>query len=288
MSDLKKIVIIAGPTCSGKSSYALHWALKNNGEIVNADSRQIYKDMFIGVAAPSQADFEQVPHHLFHFLEPRLPFNAGEYSRIAREVVDEILLRGKTPVLVGGTGLYVRTFLYGVANLPLANSEIRGQLEERIQKEGLNALHHELQKIDPVAAKRIHSSDPARIIRALEIYYMTNKTWSELIEEHQFQQSPYQFQYFVKNLERDELYQKINERVHLMIEQGLKDEVAALIKKYGWTTVLQKAIGYAEWQAHFNQGVSQNEVIEKIQQNTRHFAKRQVTWFKKEKEVVWI
>ncbi|OGP08425.1 MAG: tRNA (adenosine(37)-N6)-dimethylallyltransferase MiaA [Deltaproteobacteria bacterium GWA2_45_12] len=284
----KKIIVLVGPTGVGKSEVALHLAQKFNGEIVNADSRQLYKEINIGTAKPSETALLEVPHHLYGFLGPHSSWDAAKFVEEADKVIASVHGRNRLPIIVGGTGLYVRALLYGLLSGPKANAEIRKRLKDVIKNEGLLALYKELEKVDPVSAATIHPHDPVRIIRALEVYELTGKPQSQIQEEHGFQKSRYDFLMLGFLCEREKLVRHLNKRVNAMIEAGLEAEVRNLVSHYGWCDLLKTTIGYQEWEPYFEGKISLNQTVEQIKINTRQYAKRQMTWFRKEKKVKWM
>lgn len=279
----KKIVVIVGPTGVGKSQVAVQLAQKFSGEILNFDSRQIYKEMTIGTAKPSEKDFGGVGHHLFDVCEVSESWDAIKMRGLAVPIIDKISL----PFIVGGTGLYIRSLLYGFFDGPKADDGIRAKLEKQIEAQGLAALYAELEEIDPEVAKKIHPNDPTRIVRALEVYELTGKPMSKHQEEHAFKEPHYHYLKIGLNIDRKVLYQKIDARVDAMLEAGLEEEVKILVEKYGADGVLKKAIGYSEWFDYWAGKISRGRVIELIKQHSRNYAKRQITWFKNEKDVNW-
>lgn len=282
-----KIVVIIGPTGTGKTEISVPLAQKFNGEIINADSRQIYRELIIGTSIPSDNFFKTVPHHLFGVSQVDDSWDAARFQEEADRIIAEVSNRGHLPIIVGGTGLYVKSLIYGLFLGPAANPKVRVQLEARIQKEGLWALHDELKKVDPEAAAEIHPNDPTRIIRALEVYQVTGKPISEHQKAHQFQKARYEFLKIGLRVDRDLLCMRLDKRVDEMVAEGLENEVRDLKEKYGENSLLLRAIGYKEWFPYFKGESKKEEVLEKIKAATRQFAKRQMTWFKKEKDILW-
>lgn len=282
-----KIIVIVGPTAAGKSAVALHLAEKFNGEIINADSRQIYKELDIGTGKPSPLDTQKIPHHLFDICSLNDMADASFFRMKADAVIREMASRGRHPVVVGGTGLYVKSLLFGFFKGPSAQPKIRKRLEEQIKEDGVAALHAALAKIDAVSASKIHRNDPARIIRALEVYEITGSPISSYHREHRFQEVRYPYLKIGIRVDRLRLHAEIAKRVELMIEKGLEGEVKKLWEKYGEHPVLCRTIGYKEWFPYFEGHRAIGEVIESIIIHTRQFARRQETWFRKEKDIVW-
>lgn len=284
----QKIICIVGPTAAGKSSLAITLAQKFNGEIINADSRQFYKQMDIGTSKPSKEEQALVPHHLLDIVTPNQSFNAGDFSARARDVIDELYSRKKLPVVVGGTGLYVKTLLFGIFEGPPANPEIRTRLHHIFETQGGKVLHDQLLKVDPVTAQKTSPNDPYRLIRALEVFELTGKPISSFQAEHQFAEKKYDYLKIGVNLPRDGLYKNINKRVDEMVASGLEQEVRDLAARWTWGSILSKSIGYEEWQDYLAHRRDLTTVIELIKQHTRNFAKRQLTWFKKETDIKWV
>jgi len=283
-----KLLVILGPTASGKSSLALEVAKSFNAEIVSVDSMLVYKGMDIGTAKPGLDDLSSVPHHLIDLCEPDGVFSAADYRKAATMAIEDIISRGKRVVLVGGTGLYLRALLEGIFKGPSRNDELRREFAGAIEHDGLCALHAELAKVDPEAAARIHPNDETRIVRALEVYRLTGRTITSLHKEHAFSEKPYETLKIGLRKERPELYDDINQRVDEMMSQGLLAEVQGLLGK-GFVGDLKpmQALGYKEMVSHIEGGVELSEAVEMLKKNTRNFAKRQITWFGKDREIRW-
>ncbi len=284
---MTKLIIILGPTGSGKTDVALDLARQFKGEIVNADSQQFYRDMKVGTALPPETYFKEVPHHLFGSLTLKDQGSAAWFKKEADAVIQDMGDRQQLPFVVGGTGLYVKALLYGLFSAPASNIQIRTALMERKEVEGLHALYDELKKVDPKAAEKIHPNDPARIIRALEVYALTGKPISFHQAGHGFAKVHYDSLRIGLKMDREELYHRLDGRVDTMIEAGLEEEVRGLFEHFPDNPVLTKAIGYKEWFAYFEGRMSREEVILDIKKNTRHLAKRQMTWFKKDASIEW-
>lgn len=276
-----KLVAIVGATGTGKTDLGIHLAKKFSGEIINADSRQVYRGMDIGTAKPSEKDFGGVPHHLFNVVNPDQPWNAALFSAEADRLISEIISRKKQPFVVGGTGLHVKALLYGLFAGPPASKEVRERLEKTPD------LYGKLLKIDPVTATRVHPNDPVRIIRALEVFELTGKPISAHQEEHGFAAPRYQHLKIGLKMDRDKLRKIIEARVEGMIKRGLEGEVKGLLQKWGENPLLARAIGYKEWFDYFKNKKSREVVIEQVVIATRQFAKRQEAWFKYEKDIFW-
>ena len=267
------IIVICGPTCLGKSDIAFNLASKLNAEIVNADAFQIYKELNIGVAKPPKEYLEKIPHHLYSFVSPSTPYSIKEYQVDARQVIEDILSRGKNVVMVGGSGLYIRASLYDYEFKD--SEEIDMSKYEEMDNE---TLHKELEKIDPEDAIKIHPNNRRRVMRSIQIYLENGESKSALIAK-QNQAPIYENTLFLMpNFDREKLYEKINLRVDKMMEEGLLDEVKVIASKYPNTQAMQ-AIGYKEFIPFFNNECSLEEAVDKVKQDTRNYAKRQVTFF---------
>ena len=283
-----RILAIVGPTASGKTSLALSVAENYDAEIVSADSRQIYRYFDIGTAKPSVRERTLVKHHFVDVLEPSSEFNAGQFGADARKVITEILRKGKLPVLVGGSGLYVKAALDGLFDGPGKDPEIRMMLEAQLQAEGLEALLNTLRSVDPRTLERMKEITPRRVIRALEVYRITGRPISEF---HSDEKTSPGFEAYQVGLlwDRAELYERINGRVEAMIESGLEDEVRTLLSKgYDRHLNVLNTVGYKEV-LDFIEGVySREKMIELIKRNTRRLAKRQMTWFRRDQRIRWM
>lgn len=285
---MNKVLVILGPTAVGKSKVALEIADKLNGEIVSADSRQLYRYMDIGTAKPSREEQNKVFHHLIDILNPDERFSAADYAKQARVAIEEIFKRNKQPIVVGGSGLYIRALMEGFFEGPSADVRIRKQLKQLATDYGKMHLHNKLKTIDPISAHRIHPNDTKKIIRALEVYQLTGMVLSQLQKKEDNVLSGLMFVKTGLNLERKKLYQKINQRVDEMLHKGLLEEVEKL-SQMGYTRQLNalNTVGYKEMFSYLQGEITLGEAIAKIKQNTRNYAKRQMTWFKKDREIVW-
>lgn len=275
------IYVITGPTCLGKSETAIFLANKIGAEIVNGDAFQCYKEMSIGVAKPSEEDLKKATHHLYSFIDVSHEYSIAEYQLNLRKKIDEIQGRGKDIILVGGSGLYIRSALY--------DYEFNEQKEvdmSNYEKMDDKTLHLELEKIDPVEATKIHENNRKRVLRAIEIFLSEGKTKSELISEQEHKLI-YESKFFVRDMDRDDLYNRINKRVDIMIEQGLVNEVKNIVQKYGKTCRSLQAIGYKEIIEHLDGKITLEEAIELIKKNTRNYAKRQMTFIRHQFPVVF-
>ena len=284
------LVILTGPTAVGKTELSIALAKEIGGEIISADSMQVYRYMDIGSAKIRAEEMQGVPHFLIDELRPDEEFNVVKFQEYAKRYMKEILARGNVPVLVGGTGFYIQALLYDIDfTKSEENSELRIQLEQFAEEQGAEKLHERLAAIDAKAAEQIHPNNTKRIIRAIEFYVQTGQKISKHNEKERQRTSPYNSAYFVLNEERQVLYRRIEKRVDKMIEQGLFEEVAGL-KEMGCTKEMpsMQGLGYKEVLDALDGGITREEAIYRIKRDTRHFAKRQLTWFKRERDVIWI
>ncbi len=285
-----KIVVIAGPTASGKTALSIELAKKINGEIISSDSMQIYKDMDIGTAKVTKEEACGIKHYLVDGISPDVRYTVSDFKKDAENSIEEILSKGKVPIIVGGTGLYVNSLIYGIEYQDMEfDEEYRDKLMKRAEEpEELEKIWEEANAIDPEAMKKISKNDKKRIIRVLEIYKATGKT--KTMQEFLSRQKDLKYDYkmFVVNIEREKLYEKINHRVDIMIEGGLEDEVKNLISKYPEFPTAMQGLGYKEVVEYFDGILTREEMIEKIKQETRRYAKRQLTWFRKNEEAIWL
>ena len=278
----KRILVIAGPTAVGKTEYAIEAAKAFNGEIVSCDSMQLYKYMDIGSAKPTPEEREQAVHHLIDFLDPREDFSVARYQKLARDAINDIMSRGRLPIISGGTGLYLNSILYEMDfSFVSGDNALRDQLNELAESEGQDALHGILRELDPAAAERIHPNNTKKIIRAIERLKAGEgelRPFNDGISENK----DYNPLMVCLTRDRDELYRRINERVDILIERGLVDEVRSLTGM-GLTSddISMKGIGYKEIIDYLNGETSLEEAVERIKKNTRHYAKRQLTWFRR-------
>ena len=284
-----KVIVICGPTASGKTALSIELAQKINGEIISSDSMQIYKDMYIGTAKPTKEEMQNIKHYLIDFVEPNQRYSVAEFKKDAEKAIEEILQKGKTPIVVGGTGLYVDSLIYGIEYQDIEFDEkYRKQLEERVEKEGLETLYNEAKNIDSQAVEKISTNDQKRILRILEIYKATGKNKTEQEIESRKNGVKYDYKVFAINIDREKLYERINKRVDIMIESGLVEEVESLLKKYNEFPTAMQGLGYKEVVEYLQGKLSKEEMIEKIKRETRRYAKRQLTWFRKNKQTIWI
>lgn len=286
----KPLIILTGPTAVGKSELSIALAKAVNGEIISADSMQVYKYMDIGTAKITRSEMGGVKHYLIGELEPDEEFNVVKFKEYACRYMEEIYEKGKIPILVGGTGFYIQAVLYGIDFKDNGEDKTyREQLEKLAEEKGAGYLHERLQLIDPASAEAIHPNNVKRVIRALEYYEQTKLKISEHNEEQKQNESPYNFCYFVLNNDREVLYDRINRRIDIMLEQGLVEEVRHLLAN-GCTKemVSMQGLGYKEIIAYLEGECTLEEAVYILKRDTRHFAKRQLTWFKREKTVTWI
>lgn len=292
MENIKKkpLIVITGPTAVGKTDLSIRLSKDINGEIISADSIQIYKYMDIGSAKVMPKEMNGVVHHLIDELYPDEEFNVYTFKKMANTAMDGIYNRGSVPVIAGGTGFYIQSVLYDINfDEEQGDKEYRHYLEKLAEEKGNEFVHNMLKEVDEEAANIIHMNNTKRVIRALEYYNETGKKFSQNNEEQRQNQSPYEFKYFVLNMDRDKLYERINMRVDMMIKAGLVEEVENLLKMgYHKDLNSMQGIGYKEIVSYINGEMSLSDAIETLKQNTRHFAKRQLTWFRREKTVTWV
>lgn len=282
-----QVIVICGPTASGKTRLGIELAKKIDGEIVSCDSMQIYKDMTIGTAKPTEEERSEAVHHLVDFVLPSERYSVAEYKKDAENTIEQIIEKNKKPIIVGGTGLYLNSLVYGIdyPNI-VTDLNYRQELEEKVNKEGLESLYKEATKIDSKAIEKISPNDKKRILRILEIYHSTGKTKSEIEADSRKNGPKFDYKIFVLNMDREKLYDRINRRVDLMIENGLIEEVKALLEKYKEFPTAMQGLGYKEVVEYLENKTSKDEMIDKIKQETRRYAKRQITWFKSYKDAV--
>lgn len=287
LSTKEKILVIIGPTAVGKTSLSIELAKKYNAEIISGDSMQIFQGMDIGTAKIKKEEMKGIPHHLIDIKKPEESFSVAEFQELVREKITDITNRGKLPMIVGGTGLYIQSVIYDYqfSDVP-SNQSFRELLEKRAKEEGSVAIHQELKKVDPDSAEKIHPNNIRRVIRALEIYHCTGKT----MQEYQKQQNPdllYDVAIVGLTMEREMLYERINQRVEMMMEDGLIQEVKQLYDRGLRECQSIQAIGYKELYEYFDERVSLEEAIENLKKNSRNYAKRQLTWFRNKMDVKW-
>lgn len=284
------LIILTGPTAAGKTALSVRLAQSINGSVISADSMQVYRYMDIGSAKIKPEEMQGVPHYLIDELLPEEEFNIVLFQQLAKKYMAEIYAQGRIPILVGGTGFYIQSVLYNVDFSREGSCEkIRKELTEFAQEEGSAALHKRLQEVDAVSAKAIHPNNVKRVVRALEFYLQNGYPIAEHNEKERQKESPYCFAYFILNENRERIYEKIDRRVDRMIEAGLAGEVMRL-KERGCHKgmVSMQGLGYKEMLAYLDGEISLEEAAYIIKRDTRHFAKRQLTWFGREKETVWL
>ena len=288
MKNKYDVVAIIGPTASGKTALSIRLAKEIDGEIINGDSMQIYRQMDIGTAKITEQEMEGVPHHLLDIKEPTEGFSVAEYQQLVREKISEINARGKTPIIVGGTGLYVQSVLYDFQfTKQEVDEEARSKYYAELEKLGPEAMHQKLVEIDPAAAKDIHPNNTRRVIRALEMAQLAGVSRAE----EQFNRGDvalYNHLIIGMEMDREKLYERINLRVDIMMEQGLLEEVRALYDAGIRDVQSIKAIGYKEFYSYFDGFISLEEAIEQVKQNSRRYAKRQLTYFRNKMEIEWV
>ena len=284
-----EVIVICGPTASGKTALSIELAKRINGEIISADSMQIYKDMDIGTAKPTSEEMGDIKHYLIDCISPDVRYSVADFKKDAINAIEEIVSKGKRPIVVGGTGLYVDSLIYGIDyNEVKTDLNYRDYLEKVIEEKGLDYLYNKACEIDPEAMNKISKNDKKRICRVLEIYKSTGKTKTQLEIESRQKESKYEFDVFAINMERSVLYERINKRVDIMINNGLIDEVKNLIGKYDEIPTAMQGLGYKEVVQYFDGIYSKEEMIDKIKMESRRYAKRQITWFKRNKSIHWL
>lgn len=291
MKELKKpLIVLTGPTAAGKTELSIALAKKLNGAIISADSMQVYKYMNIGSAKIRPEEMQGVRHYLVDVLDPREEFHVARFQQMAKEALEEIYRNGQLPIVVGGTGFYIQALLKNI-DFDESSGELpcRKELEETARREGGAVLYERLKQVDPESAEAIHPNNVKRVIRALEFYQETGQPISLHNKEQKEKQPPYTYAYFVLNDDRARLYERIDRRVDRMVEQGLVEEVRWL-KEHGYdrSLVSMQGLGYKELFPYLDGTCSLEEAVEIIKRDTRHFAKRQITWFKREPDVIWL
>ena len=286
----KPLVILTGPTAVGKTALSIRLAKEIGGEIISADSMQVYKGMDIGSAKIRPEEMQGVPHYLIDELDPDEEFHVVRFQQMAKTYLQQIWQRGHIPIIVGGTGFYIQALLYDIDFTENKNDDVyRQEMEQLASEKGAEYLHQMLAEIDPKSAQDIHANNVKRVIRALEFYHETGQKISEHNEKERQKISPYNFAYFVLNDDRSRLYQRIDQRIDIMLEEGLVEEVKRLkVKGYTRDMVSMQGLGYKEILDYLAGEISLDEAVYRIKRDTRHFAKRQITWFKRERDVIWL
>ncbi len=286
---LRPLVVLVGPTAIGKSRIALEVAQALGTEILTADSTQVYRGMNVGTDTPSEADRQRVPHRLIDLVDPDEPFNAGEFRRQALREIASLYEKGLLPLIVGGTGLYVRALLNGLWAGPSSDRTLRRKLEEETQARGGESMYQELIRVDPITARRLHPRDTVKVLRALEVYRQTGVPLSTAHEEHRKRAPSFQALMLGLTMERAVLYQRIDQRVDVELAKGLVDETRTLLAKgYSRSLVSMKSLGYRQIAGYLEGEYSYDEAVRQLKRDTRRFAKRQMTWFRKEPDLTWV
>ncbi len=284
---MNKIVVIAGPTASGKSRIGVDLARKFNGEIISCDSMQVYKYMDIGTAKITQEEMQGIPHHMISVADPLKDYSVGEYAKAVEIAIKDVISRGKVPFIVGGSGLYIDSILYPLTFGSNKNNSIRLELQRELEENGAEYMHAKLAAIDPKDAEKIHPNNTKRVLRALEIYQVTGNCKSEMKEV--VKPMKYDCLMIALDIDREELYCNINNRVDKMMQDGLLDEISKLnTMGIDFSKQSMQAIGYKEFENYFNGTISIDDTVEIIKKNTRNYAKRQITWLKRYKFAKWL
>ena len=284
-----KVIVICGPTASGKTALSIELAKQINGEIVSCDSMQIYKDMDIGTAKPTLEEMQGIKHYLIGYVSPEERYSVADYKTDAKKAIKKIIEKGKMPIVVGGTGLYLDSLIYEIEYQDIKlDEEYRKKLEKEVEEKGLETLYERAKKIDEKAIEKISPNDKKRILRILEIYHATGKTKTEQEIESRKKEVEYDYQVYALDWDRQKLYDRINKRVDMMIEQGLIEEVKQILNKYDTFPTAMQGLGYKEVVEYLQGNLTKEEMIEKIKMETRRYAKRQLTWFRKNKQTMWL
>ena len=285
----KPVVVLVGPTAIGKSRVGLQVAKALGTEVLTADSTQVYCGMDIGTDKPSQLERQEVPHRLIDLVNPDESFNAGEYRRHAVVEIHRLHLKHRIPLVVGGTGLYIRALLRGLWSGPPVDWTLRRELQQEVLERGLAALYQELGEVDPLTAQRVHPNDCVKVLRALEIYRQTGLSASHVHQEHGFQEHPFSALLLGLNMDREGLYRRIDDRVHVEIDKGLVEETRRLLAQgYSRNLTSMKSLGFRQMAGFLEGEYDFEEAIRRLKRDTRHFAKRQMTWFRKEPNIEWL
>lgn len=288
-TSIRPVIVLVGPTAIGKSRVAIELAKALGTDVLTADSTQVYRGMDIGTDKPSPEERREVAHRLIDVVNPDEPFNAGEYRRLALMEIERLYREQRVPLVVGGTGLYVRALLRGLWPGPSVDWNLRRQLEGEAQERGLAAMYQELADIDPTTARRVHPNDSVKVLRALEIYRQTGAPVSQAHERHGFREQPFTALLLGLTMDRDALYRRIEERVHVEIEKGLVEETRRLLSQgYARSLTSMKSLGYRQMAGFLEGEYDFEEAVRRLKRDTRHFAKRQMTWFRKEPQVEWM
>ncbi len=285
---LRPLVVLVGPTAVGKSDVGLRLARALETDLLTADSRQVYRGMDIATDKPAVAQRQGVPHRLIDLVNPDESFNAGQYRRLALQEIERLYGERRLPLIVGGTGLYVRTLIHGLCDAPRADQAFRASLLQKAQGQGRSFLHAELAQVDPELAARLHPHDEVKIVRALEVFHLSGRRLSDVQQQHRFAEQPFSVLMIGLNREREELYRRIDQRVEAMFARGVVEETAELLAKgYGRETGAMKGLGYQQVAGYLSGDYDRAEALRLLKRDTRHFAKRQLTWFRKEPGLQW-
>ena len=287
MDNSSAIVVVAGPTASGKSDLALRLAQEFDGELICSDSMQVYRQFDIGTAKPTLSEQKLVPHHQLDLIEPDGNYSAGKYERDTAIIIQQIQQRGHLPILVGGTGLYYRALMYGISNIPKIPEKLRQELFSLQEEHGTSYCWEQLQKHDPQTAKRLHPNDTSRIMRSLEVVLATGTSIADFQLQQPFAEARYPVLAIAYEWERSLLYERINQRTRKMLKSGWIEEVEMLLESYPPELKPLQAIGYREIVEHLQNKLKQEALVKKIQLRTRQYAKRQMTWFRREAKIAW-
>ena len=290
MEERKKIIVICGPTASGKTGLSLVLAEKFSGEIISADSMQVYKNLDIGTAKATDEEQQAAPHHLVDFLDPSEPYNVEIFTRLAKEKIEEISQRGNIPFIVGGTGLYMESLVNGITfTEQKSDKSVRNRLEQQLAENGNEWLHQQLVEIDPEYAATVHPNNAVRVMRALEIYYTTGVTMTQQIAASRPKEKPYDVLFLATGfLDRAKLYENIDKRVDIMVQLGVLNEAEYVYKNRDTFVNSAAAIGYKEFFPYFEGIQTLEECIENLKKSSRHYAKRQLTWFNRMEDINWL
>lgn len=290
MEERKKIIVICGPTASGKTGLSLVLAEKFGGEIISADSMQVYKNLDIGTAKATDEEQQTAPHHLVDFLDPSEPYNVEIFTRLAKDKIEEISKRGNVPFIVGGTGLYIESLVNGITfTEQKSDKSIRNKLEQQLAENGNEWLHQQLVDIDPEYAVTVHPNNAVRVMRALEIYYTTGVTMTQQIAASKPKEKPYDVLFLATGfLDRAKLYENIDKRVDIMVNLGVLDEAKYVYENKDIFVNSAAAIGYKEFFPYFENVQSLDECIDNLKKGSRHYAKRQLTWFNRMEDINWL
>jgi tRNA dimethylallyltransferase len=284
-----KIIVICGPTAVGKTSVAIDFAGIFNGEIISADSRQIYRYMNIGTAKPTPEQLAEIPHYMIDFLDPDQHFDARQFAQMAHDIILKLSGKNQVPFIVGGTGLYIKALLNGLFEDNFSDISVRGRLKKEADEYGKNTLYERLLKIDPHTANRLHPNDIYRIIRALEVFEISGKSISSWHREHRFSETRHRVLKLGIYLDRETLYKRIDQRVDMMISEGLVEEVRAILKRgYSPDLKAMKAIGYSQVIDYLMGNCTLDKTIRTLKRDTRRYSKRQMTWFRADSEINWV